>query len=313
VASDDLDQQMKLSPGTCLKLSGVRERFFVETETASTMGAMAAREALCDAALSIQEVDLILSATVTREQPLPGMAAAIQRQLGPEAEGIAAFDINSACLSFMTAFDCAADGIALGRWRNVLIVSSEVASVGLNWEQPESSSLFGDGAAAAVVAPTLSGSNARILSSHLSTLSSGYECCSVKGGGVNLPPWEHSPARRADFLFSMHGPQIYRLAIKELPRCVNTVLESAQMDLSEVDLVIPHQASRPALNLVRKKLEIPEKRFFINIHNRGNLIAASIPTALHEAIQTGRVGSGSRVLLLGTGAGLTVGGLLFEL
>lgn len=135
VTSEAMDQQLQLPSGWTYKKSGVKIRHYVEGETASYMGAMAAREAIDDAGISLMDIDCIISGSGTMEQPIPCNAALIQKQLGLEDSGIPCFDVNTTCLSFVNALDIASLYIELGVYETVLIVSSEIASVGLNWRK----------------------------------------------------------------------------------------------------------------------------------------------------------------------------------
>lgn len=309
VSAEDLDEKLQLKPGWTLKKSGVRTRYYVGDETVSYMGAKAARQAIEHAAIKSEDIDCIISASATMEQIIPCTASLIQKELQLEGSGIPCFDMNSTCLSFVTAFDMASCMIAQGMYNNILIVSSEIASVGLNWDDPHSCILFGDGAAAAVIG---SSQTNKILASKMKTYSSGSELAEIKGGGSKLHSKVYTEDNKHSFLFKMDGLKIYKLTSKLLPQLVNELLKDAKCEIDDIDMVIPHQASLLAMQLTQKNLNIPDNKFMYIIENHGNTIAASIPMALHEAISQNKIKRGSKIMLLGTSAGVSLGGMIFE-
>lgn len=312
VDSGCFDSWLKLSPGTAAARSGVCVRYFVDGETASCMGAQAARSALESAALDIGQIDAIVCASGSPEQLIPCTASLIQRSLGAEESGISCFDINSTCLSFVTALDTVSYMVAAGRYERVLIVSTEIASVGLDWNDLESCTVLGDGAAAVVLGRSRANESSRVLASGLETYSSGAEMCAIRGGGTKLHSTEYRPERHKEFLFHMEGPAIFRFALEHVPPFFENLLDAANATRKDIRLVIPHQASGPALKLFRRRLNLPEECWMDIIADHGNVIAAGIPMAFHEAIVRKRIGRGDLVTLLGTSAGFAVGGIVLE-
>lgn len=309
VTDEEMDKNLNVPKGWTEKITGVKERHFVQTETAAQMGAYAVQVALKDANLSLKDIDLILCGSGTMHQPIPSTASLIHEQLGLQGSGIPAFDVNATCLSFITALDTISYAMMAGKYKKVVIVSSEVASVGLNWEDKESAALFGDGAAA-IVLGTSNGNGSKIIASHMETYSEGAHMSEIRGGGTTLHP-RKQPAD-TDYLFDMNGKAIFRLSSRILPGFMERFLGQTEYTLDDIGLVIPHQASAMAMRIIRKKLGIKEERFMNIVHNHGNMIAASIPTGLHEAIKQGKIHRGDKVLLLGTSAGLSIGGILLE-
>ncbi|WP_226665510.1 beta-ketoacyl-ACP synthase III [Metabacillus litoralis] len=310
VKSDEIDQWLSVHKGWSEQKSGVKKRYFVDGETASFMGANAAKQAIDQAGLTLSELDCIISASGTLEQAIPCNASLIQKQLGLENSGIPCFDVNSTCLSFVTALDMVSFLIDAGKYRNVLIISAEISSVGLDWKQKESSILFGDGAVAVVL--TKSTNKAGIIASHMETYSEGAHLSEIRGGGTKIHPRNYNENTAGDFLFNMNGRAIFKLSYKYLPSFLDRLFENTNLSISEMNLVIPHQASASAMKIIRKKLGVPEDRFMSIIENYGNMIAASIPMALYEAVEQKRIQTGDYVLLLGTSAGLSIGGMILE-
>ncbi len=314
VRAAEIEAACGLPAGTVVARTGVETRHFANAaagETAATLGADAARQALDAAGLRFDDVDLLLGAAGIAQQPIPCTAALIQRALGEGESGVPAFDVNSTCLSFVAALDVAASLVAAGTHRRVLIVSSEVGSPGLDWREAETSALFGDGAAAFVVGPATDPDQG-IIHARLATYGTGADHCRIEGGGSALHASAYHKENRARFLFHMDGPAIHREASHRLPPFVERFLREADTTLDDIDVVVPHQAGRLPVEILRRKLGIARERLVVTLSGHGNLIAASIPTALHLAIRAGRVRRGQRVLLLGTSAGFSMGALLLQ-
>ncbi|MGO0062645.1 beta-ketoacyl-ACP synthase III [Brevibacillus fluminis] len=310
VTSAELDQRLGLAAGWTAKKTGVLERRYAEGETSSQMGAKAARAALEQAGYELSDIDCIVGVSGTAQQEIPCTAALIQRELGGGGSGIPAFDLNSTCLSFVAGLDTISYLVDAGRYRRVLLVASEIASVGLDWEQKESCTLFGDGAAAAIIERTPAGSASRILAARMETYSKGAHLSEIRGGGTMLHPRMYSETTKADFLFQMDGRGIFRMTSRMIEPFVEKLLAASGIGMDEIDWVIPHQASGMSMRIMREKLGVRPERFIMNIANYGNTIATSIPLALHETIATGEIKRGDRVLLLGVSAGLSLGGIV---
>lgn len=314
VSAATIETAHGLPAGSVTARTGVETRHFANVaagETAAVLGADAARQALDAAGLGFQDMDLLLGAAGTSQQPIPCTAALIQRALGEGESGVPAFDVNCTCLSFVAALDLAASLIVAGTHRRVLVVSAEVCSPGLNWREPETSALFGDGAAAFVVGPA-NDPGQGVVHARLATYAAGAEHCRIEGGGSTLHASAYHKENRARFHFQMDGPAIHREASRRLPPFVDGFLREAGTTLEEIDVVVPHQAGRLPIEILRRKLRIDPERLIVTLAGHGNLIAASIPAALHLAIRAGRVRRGQRVLLLGTSAGFSMGALLLQ-
>ncbi|TMV52308.1 beta-ketoacyl-ACP synthase III [Paenibacillus mesophilus] len=312
VTDSDMDAALGVPDGWVRKKTNVVERYFIEDETASQMGAKAAYAALDAAGLTFADIDCLVCTSGTMEQPIPCTAALIQEAMGQRQSGVPAFDINSTCLSFVAGLDVMSYMVAAGRYRHVLLVATEVASKGLNWRHKESAALFGDGAAAAVIGPSGPKDSSRILYAAMETYSAGAHLSEIRGGGSA----RHAAAYAADtadhYLFDMNGDALFRMASQKLPDFLNRLLAGAGCGLDRIKLVVPHQGSAMAMRLLARKLGIEEGKLMCITPNHGNTIAASIPMGLHEAIRGGMIERGDRVLLLGTSAGMTLGGVVLD-
>lgn len=309
----DMDSRLGTEPGWTRRISDVSFRHFAGAEdTASAMGAKAAHEALKAANLRFSDLDCLVSASGTKEQALPCSAVFIQRAMGMAQSGVPAFDIDSTCLSFLVALDAMSCMIAAGRYRYVLIVSSEIASVGLDWRNKESAALFGDGAAAVVIGPSDNGEPSAIVGASMRTYGDGAPYSEIRAGGTKRHPRGPLPAESDDYLFRMDGPAIFKMASRLLPGFTKDLLHAAGTTMADMKAVIPHQGSAMAVRLMCKKLGISEQQLIYITPDHGNTIAASIPMGLHEAIRRDRIRRGDRALLLGTAAGLTLGGLVLD-
>jgi 3-oxoacyl-[acyl-carrier-protein] synthase-3 len=310
VSSDEVDALTGMPSGWTQKHTGVVERRHVGTETAAQMGASALRDALERSPWGSREPDLLLSAGGTPHQPIPCTAALIAAEMG--WHGAPCYDVNATCLGFVAALQVAGGLLATGTYRRIAIVCSEIASKGLNWKQPEAAGLMGDGAAAVLVERDERGDSA-LLHSRIETWPEGAAFTEIRGGGTRLPAREHVPGENTeDFLFHMDGPAVFRLAAEKMEPFVARFIGTASSRWDAVDWVVPHQASLPAVRHLRRRLGIPPGKLVVTIQTQGNVIAASMPLALHEAVCSGSLQRGQCVLLLGTSAGFSLGGVLLR-
>lgn len=315
ITAEDMDKRLGYPLGTSLNTSGVLTRYFIdENETASQMGATAASQALQKANLTISDIDCIVCCSATHEQGMPTTAALISEQFGDKARGIPTFDINSTCLSFVTALDLMSCVIEQERFNKVLLVSSEIASVGLDWKDKESCTLFGDAAAAVIIEKTKAPDSSKIIASGMETYSEGAHLTEIPGGGTRFHPRDYFEEDAHPHLFRMEGRRVFKLSSKVLPEFIDQLFDAAKMTLNDINLVVPHQASVAALRLLAKRFDIDytSKRLMITVEKYGNTIASSIPLALHDAIEEQRIRRGDILMLVGTAAGLTIGGMILE-
>lgn len=315
VTGEEIDKIIGKKIGWTSNYVGVKERRYANNEeTVSIMGKNAILEALKDASMSLEDIDVICYAGASVEQIIPSTACLIQRHLGLGDSGISCFDINSTCLSFLSALDNLSYVIESGRYKNVVIVTSEKASAAINPKEPESFALFGDGAVAMIIGKASENEGARIINAMHRTYGDGADLCSIPAGGSKIPPTVSSVTRESEdqFKFHMNGKKLLKLSFQKIPKFLEDLLEKSNLTLKDIDMVCPHQASTSAMRLIRKKLNIPEEKFMVIIEKMGNMIAASIPMAFYIAVKEGKVKRGNKVLLMGTSAGLSIGGVILE-
>lgn len=281
-------------------------------ETTSAMGAAAAREALAMAGWAEGDFDVLIGACGVMEQPIPGTSVLIQHALGLGRSGIWAFDVNQTCLSFVTALDVAAMGFATGRFRRALIVSSEIASAGLNMADPPASAIFGDGAAAVCVEAATDPDGPALLSRRFETYGEGKDLATLRSGGTRLRVEDGYDALVEGSRFHMDAFGIFKAAARSLPRIIDQVLSEAGLTRETVGLVVCHQASRPGVEHVRRLMGGDPDRVIDIFGTQGNQIAASVPAGLVEAHRTGRLAPGTTVLLLGTAAGISAAAMVLR-
>jgi 3-oxoacyl-[acyl-carrier-protein] synthase-3 len=308
VTAQEVEALCGLKAGWIARRAGVLERRWATGETAVFMGAAAAREAMAAAKLDLNELDLILNASGTVQQAIPDGAALLQRELGLGMSGIPCMSVNATCLSFMVAIEMAASLITTGRYRTILIYSSDVGSIGLNFKEPESASLIGDGAAAVVVRRTPDHESSRLVATHFATYGDGAHLTEIRGGGSARHPTNPN-TQPEDNLFHMEGPEVLRLALKHGGALLEGVRPGLSKGMAGVKWVIPHQTSLMGLKALQG-FGWGAEQIIETLPKYGNCVAASLPMTLYEAIVTGRLQRGDEFLLVGTGAGLSMGAMI---
>ena len=269
----------------------------------------ACKKALENADLSINDVDCIVSASAVGVQPIPCTAALIHESIAKGTD-IPALDINTTCTSFISSLDIMSYMIEAGRYKRVLIVSSDSASMGLNPNQKESYELFSDGAAAIIIEKTEE--NKGIISAVQKTWSEGAHSTEIRGGLANLHPENYSEETKEEFMFDMKGKIILSLSKKKIPEMLTEFLKENNIDIADIDMTVPHQASS-AMPSVMKKLGISEGKYINIVAEYGNMVSASVPFTLCYGLENGMLKTGDTVLLIGTAAGLTTNILLIKL
>jgi 3-oxoacyl-[acyl-carrier-protein] synthase III len=302
VTNAELETKMSLPSGWIAKRTGVLERRYATNETTVSQAVAASKIALERSGIRLEQIDAIIAANLA-QQTIPCTAALVQQALGAPDGSSACWDVNATCLSFMMALHSAALLIAAGQYQNILIFSSEIASPSLNPLEPESASLFGDAAAAVVLTASKDSS---LIGAKFQTFSSGSHLTELLGGGtLHRPQFTHEHPERN--LFHMDGPAIFKHAARTFPPFLEAFLQSIGWDITSVDALVPHQASGHGVQRISGRLGFTLEQVVFNLPLRGNCIAASIPLAMTEAFEAGRIKRGDRILLAGTAAGLTLG------
>ncbi|HLO78517.1 MAG TPA: 3-oxoacyl-[acyl-carrier-protein] synthase III C-terminal domain-containing protein [Magnetospirillum sp.] len=311
VVSTDIDRRAGLSAGTCERRLGIRRRHYAGGETTSAMAAKAARRALEAAGWRAADLDLVVSASAVMEQWIPTQAVLLQHALGLGAAATPVLDINATCLSFLAALDQVSYAMAMGRYRRVLIATAEVPSRALDWSDIDICGNFGDGAAA-VLLERDPRSDAGIVTARFETYSDGARLCELRAGGSLIDLHGDMDAVRAGAIFRMDGPAAYRLSARHFPSFLRRLLNEAGLSVDDLAAVVPHQASASALHHLRRLSRVPAAKVVDIFADHGNQVAASLPIALDHALRSGRLGRGDTALLVGTAAGITLGGLVLR-
>ncbi|HEY8477015.1 MAG TPA: beta-ketoacyl-ACP synthase III [Chloroflexota bacterium] len=302
LTNHDLERMVDTSDEWIRTRSGIVERRIAdEEETTAYMGGRAAAAALARAGVAADEVDLILVATCTGDYPgFPSTACLVQERLGARNAG--ACDVGAACSGFIYGLVMGSQFVATGACRNVLVVGAERMSRIIDWTDRATCVLFGDGAGAVLLQPT--DQPGGLLSFVLGADGSGGCHLLIPAGGTTRPASHETVEERMHFV-RMNGREVYRFATTIVPDALVRAVQQAGLQPSQVDLLIPHQANSRIIDAAARRLELPEERVVVNIDRYGNTSAASIPVALCEALEDGRVRSGSRLAMVGFGAGLT--------
>jgi 3-oxoacyl-[acyl-carrier-protein] synthase-3 len=311
VTNDDLSKTLETNDQWIRERTGIAERRVSErgnpAEYNSSLGFVAAQRALEMAGRRADELDAILYATCSPDTLIPSTACWLQQKLG--ARRAWAVDLNAACSGFVFALSSADQYIRTGQIKTALVVGADVLSAFTNWEDRGSCILFGDGAGAVVVERVDASSPSRILSSHLRTDGDLWELFHIVAGGSNQ---EVTPEARAAHLdkMQMKGKEIFKVAVRTLSEFAEDAAKANGLTVEQIDWVVPHQANLRIIEGVAKRLGIPMEKVLVNIDRFGNTSAATVPTALDEAVRDGRIKRGQHVLLDVFGAGLTYGSLL---
>ena len=305
--NDELAQIVDTSDEWIVERTGIRERRVAAPEQAlSDLARPAAEAALEQAGLQASAVDLIVVATVTPDMFFPSTGAILADQLG--AKDAAAYDLSAGCTGFVYAIAQAHGMVASGLVDHALVVGGDVLSKIVDWQDRSTCVLFGDGAGAVVLERVREGG---FLGFELGADGSGGPQLYMPAGGSRAPATAETVAERQHFA-KMNGREVFKFATRVLVDSAEKVLEECGVPVEEVDVYVPHQANVRIIDHARKKLGIPEERTVVNVDRFGNTSSGSIPLALGDAEDDGRLKEGEMVLMTGMGAGLTWGSALIE-
>lgn len=309
--SAELDARLGLAPGTVRSRTGVARRGHEASRNAAEVSAEAALAALAAAGIAVDDLDAVICANASPDQAMPCNAALLHRELG--LKRIPAFDVNASCIGFLMGLDLVAGLFATGRYHRVLLTSCDLASRALDPGDLDTFGLFGDGAAAAVLEAHGDDNGPALLAARFETWSEAAYACEIRGGGSRFSPIRYDGDYREISTFRMDGKRVYRAAAEQFDRFVGGLLAEAGLALSGIDRVVPHQASQLGMQHIFKRLGVPHERVEDIFATHGNQVSASLPTALHHALSSGRLSSGDTALLIGTAAGVTLGGAVLRL
>jgi 3-oxoacyl-[acyl-carrier-protein] synthase-3 len=303
LTNQDLEKLVDTNDEWIRTRTGMRERRIAAPEqAASDLSYPAAQQALKNAGISASELDLIIVATVTPDMAFPSTACLLQEKLG--AKKAAAYDLSAACTGFIYGLANAANFIALGIYKYALIVGTEVLSRITDYTDRNTCVLFGDGSGAVVIGAVPEGRGFQ--SFELGADGSGGELLKLEGGGSRCPSSAASVEQKLHYMY-MAGAEVFKFAVRVMASAAEEALRKAGLTKEDIDLLIPHQANIRIIQSAVNRLNVPEDKYVVNLDRYGNVGAASIPMALAEAAETGRMKQGDRIVMVGFGAGLTWG------
>jgi 3-oxoacyl-[acyl-carrier-protein] synthase-3 len=304
----DLEKLVETSDEWIFSRTGIKQRHkAAENEYTSQFGVLAARQALERANLDPEDIEIIICATTTPDQIMPSTGALIQAQIG--ATKAAGMDVFAACSGFLYGLTMVESMIKTGQIRYALVIGAEVLTKYVDYTDRSTCVIFGDGAGAAVVGPVAEDKG--ILATKIRSDGRYEEQLFAPGGGTKLGT-SYKTIDNRDHFFKMKGNELFKVAVRSMTEISGEMLAKAGYTVDDVDLVIPHQANQRITDAVASRLGVPEEKVYSNIAELGNTSSASIPIALDECIQAGKIKEGSLVLLTAFGGGVTWGGTLIR-
>jgi len=304
----DLEKMVDTSDEWITTRTGVKERrLAAKEEAASDLGAEAARRALKEAKIKPEEIDCLIVATITGDMPFPATACFIQNLIG--AKNAAAFDISAACTGFIYALSIGKAYIENKTYKKILIVAVDLLSRITDWTDRGTCVLFGDGAGAVVLEPTLADHG--ISSIYIGADGSLTHLLHQPAGGSRNPATETTVKERQHYI-KMSGNEIFKLAVTAMLDSARKALDLAGLKCEDIKLLIPHQANIRIIDATAKRLKLPVEKIFVNIQKYGNMSGATTAVGLDEAYREGRIKKGDYVELVAFGAGLTWGAAVIK-
>lgn len=305
LTNDDLAKMVDTNDKWIRERTGIRERHIAaDTDTTASLGTEAAVNALRMAKLSPSEVELIIVSTSSPEYIFPSTASLVQDRLGAEKAG--AFDLSAACTGFIFALNMASQAVRSGSVKNAVVVGAETLSRLVDWTDRNTCILFGDGAGAFVLQAKETPGG--VMSSVMRSDGSGGDLLSVPAGGSAHPTTSQTLLDGMHYI-QMNGREVFRFATRVMAKASQEAIEKADLQLEDIDLIIPHQANYRIIEAASRGLKLPMDKFAVNVDKYGNTSTASIPIATVEAIEEGRLQRDDKIVLVGFGGGLTWGAL----
>ncbi|EHS58733.1 3-oxoacyl- synthase III (beta-ketoacyl-ACP synthase III) [Paenibacillus sp. Aloe-11] len=303
LTNKDLEEMVETSDEWIVSRTGIQERHIAAPEQAtSDLAYEAAIKALKSAGMTAEDLDLIIVATVTPDMAFPSTACILQDKLG--AKGAAAFDLSAACSGFVYGLATATSFIKTGIYNNALIIGADCLSRITDYTDRNTCVLFGDGAGAVVIGEVPEGRGFQ--SFDLGAEGAGGSLLNLAAGGSRLPASADTLENKQHYIY-MNGREVFKFAVRVMGTATVDVLEKAGLSKDDIDLFVPHQANIRIIQSAMQRLDLPEEKVVINVNKYANTSAASIPLALVEAAEEGRMKEGDRILMVGFGGGLTWG------
>jgi 3-oxoacyl-[acyl-carrier-protein] synthase-3 len=308
LTNDDISKMVDTNDAWIRERTGIHERRIArDHQFPSTLGVEASINALRVANLRPTDLDLIICTSSSPEYIFPATACLIQDQLGARKAG--AFDLLAACTGFIFALNMAAQAIRSGSIKNALVVGSETLSRFVDWKDRNTCILFGDGAGAFVL--QASETPGGVLSAVMHSDGSGADSLSLPGGGSRHPATE-ATVHEGKHYIQMDGKEVFRFATRVMASATQEALDAAGLTIDQVQWIVPHQANIRIIQAAARGLKLPMERFIINLERYGNTSTASIPIAMVEAVECGKIKPGEKLVMVGFGGGLTWGALAAE-
>jgi 3-oxoacyl-[acyl-carrier-protein] synthase-3 len=303
VTNHDLEKLVETDDEWIRSRTGIRERRVVSDGVAtSDLAVEASREALESAGVEASDLDLIIVGTATPDMLFPATACLVQDRIGAHRAG--AYDLSAACSSWAYGVAMGHAAVASGTAESVLVIGAETLSRITDWTDRATCVLFGDAAAAVVLRPCAP--HEGFLAFHLGADGAGAPLISLPAGGSRLPTSEQTVAA-GDHYLKMNGREVYKFAVRMIPRAIEQVVAAAGLTIEDIECFIPHQANIRIIEAAAERLGQPLDRFFVNVDRYGNTSSASVPVALYEALEQGRIHPGDHVVFVAFGGGLTWG------
>ncbi len=301
LTNQDIEKLVDTSNEWIVERTGIRERHIVEQDIAtSDLAVIAAEKALLDAGVTADEIDLIIVATATPDMFFPSTACLVQDKI--KASKAAAFDLAAGCSGFAYSVVVGSQFIQTGLYKKILVIGAEVLSKILDWSDRNTCMLFGDGAGAVVLGEVPTGYG--LLGVEIGADGSGGHLLHLPAGGSRLPASAETVSEGKHFL-QMSGRDVFKFATKVMDEAVIKSLEKAALSHTDIDCLVPHQANIRIIQSAAKRLKLPMEKVMVNVDKYGNTSSASIPIALNEAVESGKIKKDDIVVLVGFGAGLT--------
>lgn len=304
VTNQDLEKIVDTTDEWIITRTGIKTRYMAEEGlTLTDLSVPACEQALKNANLKPEDIDLIIYSTYTPDYQIPSNACILQDKLG--CTRAAAFDVEAACSGYVYGSTIASQFIATGMYKHVLVVGGDFTSRFLDFEDRNSCVLFGDGVGATIFGASEDEENG-VFDNLLGAIGSGAEYIIVPVGGSAVRPTEEILKKR-DHYVKINGKEVFKFSTRIVGDIIDEVLARNNMTLDDIALIIPHQANIRIIESAAKRYNCPIDKFYVNIDKYGNTVAATIPMALHEALCEGKIKKGDNILLIGFGAGLTYG------